>query len=128
MVNISIINYTLQLQFLQVLTCSYKALWPDPIKGSCTLLCSGSCCSISTTCQSANYFFRAVNSNSSPKKTLSLARIRTHDLCGTSLMCYQLSCPDWIVRIFFLNAISKMFVDKFNQCYQPNLTNISYYT
>ena len=39
---------------------------------------------------------RAVNLNLSPEKTLSLAGIRTHDLCGTKLVHYQLSYPAWV--------------------------------
>ena len=45
---------------------------------------------------------RAVYSNSSPEKTLSLAGIRTHDLHGTKLVRYQLSYPAWVHHISYI--------------------------
>ena len=43
---------------------------------------------------------RAVTSNLSLEKTLSLAGIQTHNLRGTKLVCYQLSYPAWVKLLY----------------------------
>ena len=57
---------------------------------------------------------RAVNSNLSPEKTLSLAGIGTHDLRDTELVRYQLSYPAWVNFVLkqfsFENVLHKFHV------------------
>ena len=72
MVYISIINYALQLQFLQ----------NPAVVGFLQVL----------TCSERRIHIGIIYSNSKI-----LAGIRTHDLHGTSLKRYQWSCPDWII-------------------------------
>ena len=54
-----------------------------------------------------------------------VAGIWTHDLHGTSLKRYQLSCPDWMVERRLANVEKALFIDPLNYalkrfyCYAP---------